>query len=138
MWAAAASRARTCNSGLAPGPASSRASASVALATAGSDQIELAKPWRRALRAARSFPARDFGPVLFWALRRFAAICSGVGMLGCLVVLDWRLERRDVILFDRRDRATKRPPKRYAVVLDLPQAGIAALFGSPNQLVKGR
>jgi len=40
----------------------------------------MAKPWRRALHAARDFPARDFGPVLFRALRRLAASCADIGM----------------------------------------------------------
>jgi hypothetical protein len=32
-------------------------------------------PFRRALRLARFFPAAVRGPLLFLALRRFAAIC---------------------------------------------------------------
>jgi hypothetical protein len=63
----------------APSPAIRRESASIRSRRFGSAPRGTAKPCLSALRAARRFPAADFGPVLRSAFRRFAASLAGRG-----------------------------------------------------------
>ena len=76
--ACAAARACSRMISLLLSPAILRACSSSRFANAALDERLKVRPWRYAFRLARLLAAFERGPVLLWALSRFAAICRSV------------------------------------------------------------